>query len=283
MPEISQESVLFSRINSLKKEIRVTSKNYQQLDSSFSCNLKDTRGLLELNLKLENFKKELENIKQKPTDNIVVLNNNQNSKSLEDINQDLQNFKKMVLKSKNSSNELVVVGATKDSQVQPNNLEDVDYMSLEVVTQEVGESSYEPQIELQNELYLTPSEQKGLKGLLSLELQTAEIEPTKKFGLKFGERNRNSDFKVRLDYSNMELNKKQIRMFEKSMTAFEKKNLSLEEQEARLRLFLLREKALDEKGKKIKQEQRRLTRVKEYDEFIIRQNESHIVGFRRKG
>ena len=75
----------------------------------------------------------------------------------------------------------------------------------------------------------------------------------------------------------------QIKEFEKSMTSSEKKNLSLEEQEARLRLFLLREQALDEKDKKERLEERRLTRVKEYDEFIIRQNESHIIGFKRKG
>ncbi len=127
------------------------------------------------------------------------------------------------------------------------------------------------------------TEQKGLFGLV----EESQAEPEEKFvkAKAFGrkDRDRESNVDVKLNYAELELSKKQIKEFEKSMTSSEKKNLSLEEQEARLRLFLLREQALDEKDKKKRLEERRLTRVKEYDEFIIRQNESHIIGFKRKG
>ncbi len=128
-------------------------------------------------------------------------------------------------------------------------------------------------------------EKKGIAGLMNVtdvvEVPKDGFVKAKAFGKK--DRDRESNVEVKLNYAELELSKKQIKEFEKSMTASEKKTLSVEEQEARLRLFLLREKAIDEKDKKAKMEERRLTRVKEYDDFIIRQNESHIVGFKRKG
>lgn len=164
----------------------------------------------------------------------------------------------------------------------------------EVTVEEIDENHYNkvddgriPDISFSVGVHSVQTAQtKGIAGLMDVaEKEKVEEKQNfvkaKAFGRK--DRDRDSNVEVKLNYAEMELSKKQIKEFEKSMTATEKKTLTVEEQEARLRLFLLREKAIDEKDKKDKMEERRLTRVKEYDDFIIRQNESHIVGFRRKG